>query len=161
MSSSLTKRGPRAKPDKLRLGGIELEPARRTPFLQVTDAGQDERRWRQWWSLLGVYTQYIDRIYDSFSEYGVFSGLVINSAAGAVYRMTRLLTLRWWQIVWSLRSCTTSTCTAWSQHESGDITLATFTHDELTSSVSMCAGSQSDCGCDLNPDLDPVQSKNF
>jgi len=34
-----TERGPRAEPDKLRLGGIELEPARRAPFLQVADAG--------------------------------------------------------------------------------------------------------------------------
>ena len=34
-----TERGSRAEPGKLHLGGIELEPAQRAPFLQVTNAG--------------------------------------------------------------------------------------------------------------------------
>jgi len=34
-------------------------------------------------------------------------------------RVIHLLTLRWWLTVWCLRSCTTSTCTAWNRHVSG------------------------------------------
>jgi len=58
-----------------------------------------------------------------------------------VCRQIHLQTLRWWLIVWCLRSCITLTCMAWSRHVSGLITtthLSSLWQCHLTAVTNCC-----------------------